>query len=275
MELFTNFSSISEIPDSKNQDMILTGKLSSGNIWYLVADGHGKNVVIDNLRKLDYSTIMENEKPFDTICTKINALPNTFNSGSTLSLVIISNHKISCYWRGDSTIKIWEGKDQIFESANHDDTNEAEMLRLSKLGISTKDGWAPKILSPDTLTMIPKKYFILDIDQSSGKIDQMNMTNCIGHNNKSQGETSEYHFTMKPSVEYTTIVASDGLWDIVAPDDNLPEFNNATSLCDFALDRWYKVWNYEFPGSETVKQTLGGRDDICAALWKGGTMNND
>ena len=275
MTLFTNSSSISELPDRKNQDLVLQGKRQNGDIWYLVADGHGKNVVINRLRELDYSEIMEHEKPITLIYNEINALPNTFNSGATISLVMITPTKISCYWRGDSTIKVWEGRDLIFESASHDDTHVKEMQRMHELGISTVDSWAPKILSPDTLTMVQKKYFVLDFHQSSGKTDQMNMTNCLGHNNKARGEPEEYHITMKPSVEYTTIVASDGLWDIVAPTDSLTDFNEASHLCDFALDRWQQEWHYEFPGSETVRQTLGGRDDICVALWKGGTMKND
>lgn len=275
MTLFTNSSSISELPDQKNQDMVIQGKLRNGNIWYLVADGHGKYEVINRLRELDYGTIMEHEKPIDIIYNDINALPDTFNSGATISLVMITPSKISCYWRGDSTIKVWEGSDKVFESASHDDTHVKEVQRMNQMGISTLDSWTPKILSPDTLTMVQKKYFVLGVDKISGKADRMNMTNCLGHNNKARGETEEYHITMKPSVEYTTIVASDGLWDIVAPEDQLTEFKEASHLCDFAVERWKQEWNYEFPGSETVKQTLGGRDDICVAMWKGGTMKND
>ena len=272
MEIFTKNSSISERPDVKNQDLIINGKLKNGSIWYLVADGHGKNTVISKLRNLDYCKIMENKDPVEEINKEINSLPNTFNSGSTISIVIISNEKISCYWRGDSTIKIWEDSKKIFESENHDDTNEKEVSRMKDLDVPTIDSWCPKIISTDTLTMIRKKYFVLDVEQSTGKVDQVNMTNCIGHNNKSYGKTQEYHITMKPSVEYTTIVASDGLWDIVAPTDNLQDFNEATDICHFALERWNQEWNYEFPGEETVKQKLGGKDDISVALWKGGTM---
>ena len=270
MSFTTIHTSTIETPASKNQDMVLTGKLPNGNIWYIVADGHGNNTVIDKLRSLNYLEIMLNGKPVDIIYEEINKITNTFNSGATISLVMISSTTISMYWRGDSTIKVWADNVQVFESENHDDSNAGEVERMNNMGIRKIESWAPKVLSGDTLTMVRKNYFVVGRDNNTGALDKLNMTNCVGHNNCALGNTDEHHIEMIVGVDYKVVAASDGLWDIVAPDDSINEYSSSTSLSDFAIMRWGQEWNYAFPGHPTVKNRLDSRDDIGVAMWVGG-----
>lgn len=273
MERFTSETSFADFPSANNQDMVIVGKKRNGDLWHLVVDGHGRNIVIDKLREMNYLDVMEAENPVDIIYDEIAKIADTFGSGATISVVIISEEKISCYWRGDSTIKVWKGDNEIFASENHDDSSESEVKRMSDRGVSTQASWAPKIISSTNLTMVQKNYFILDEKGATGVKDRVNMTNCLGHNNKTGGATSEHHINIVPGFTYTMVVGSDGLWDVIAPEDNLLAYDTATQMGEHSLMRWEQEWNYEYPGSETIISKLGSRDDICVALWKGGVLD--
>tara|TARA_Y100000591_G_C21772965_1_gene666599 strand:- start:312 stop:1148 length:837 start_codon:yes stop_codon:yes gene_type:complete len=278
MALFTEHSSTLETPSDKNQDFVSTCKTSNGDLWYMVFDGHGKDTVINYLRKLDFLNIMEKKNPVEEIDSCIKKLDDTFNSGSTMSLVKITPYKISCYWRGDSTIKVWENKNVIFESESHNSSNESEHSRMCLRGIATNDGWAIKVLNETTLTMEPSKYYILEhqIDNNGKqKVDALNMTNCLGHNNKTGGHIHEKHIELYPDKSYDVITASDGFWDMTCDKDDVLRYSDAIELTKFVKQRWEQEWIYTFPGSEDRKNTIPGRDDIGIAKWSGNVVHLD
>lgn len=272
MEITSMQTSILETSSGKGQDFVAQGKKTNGDLWYIVMDGHGKNTVIDALRKLDYIDIMEKDNPARAINDYVDKMGETFNSGATLSLVIISPKEIKCYWKGDSTIKIWSDKEEIFASKNHNMHNVDEVDRMKALGISTIDSWSPKVLGDATLTMVPAKYYVFNTiihDNGTPYNDILNMTNSLGHNGKTGNSISEACIYLEPDIKYTLVMATDGLWDMVHTDDKIYDFNDATKLTEFAKKRWAQEWIYVFEGYPDVIQTLPQCDDIAIAIWKG------
>lgn len=279
MSLTTINNSSLVIPESKDQDFVANGKLENGNLWYIVFDGHGTNKVINGLKELDLCSIMSTHAPCDIIEEKVREMGDTFNSGATMSIVIISPSAIKCYWRGDSTIKIWEDNILIFESADHNSSSVPEMERMKRMGINTVSANNLKIIDEKTITVVPSPYFIIDV-KTDGLIeglfgerrprnDQVNMTNCLGHNGRTGGFASINRTNMKEDKEYCVIAASDGVWDVMAPRENLSIYSNAADVASLARTRWRQPWTYEYPGYEPEITTMPEGDDIGVAMWKG------
>ena len=272
MEITSMQSSILETSSGKGQDFVAQGKKTNGDLWYLVMDGHGKNKVIDALRKLDYITIMENSNPARTINNYVDKMGDTFNSGATLSLVIISPTQINCYWKGDSTIKIWRDGKEIFVSENHNRDNASEVSRMTREGIMSEPAWTPKVIDDTTLTMIPASYYIFNtVIQDNGKVirDILNMTNSLGHNGMTGNSISEACIKLNKGATYDLVIATDGLWDMVHSQDKIHEFNDATSLTEFAINRWTQEWTYIFEGYPSEQKKIPSADDIGIVIWKG------
>jgi serine/threonine protein phosphatase PrpC len=281
MALCVSHTSVLETQATRKQDAVFTGKRSNGDVWYAVFDGHGGDTVIDAIRELDFLQIMDKENPAREISDIIGKLPDTFGTGATMSIVLISPTEIQCYWRGDSTIKIYKDGEEHFVSEDHSFQNATEMDRIKPLGIKTEPSWRTKILSPTSITMEPSPYFILDCIVGHGpfnrdKRDMTNMTNCLGHNNKLGDTIQEEVILTAPYSLYTIIIATDGFWDIVAPqDEHIPSIESALDLTDFALGRWEQDWTYEYPGSETCTRKLTPRDDIAVGIWRGQFVHLD
>lgn len=275
MSFITINDSTQVIPEKKDQDFVAHGKLNNGDLWYVVFDGHGKSTVINEIKELDYCSIMNAKRPFEIIEQKVDELGDTFNSGTTLAMVIVSIKTIKCYWRGDSTIKIWENGNLIFESKDHNRHNTSEMKRIESMGIETEYVNCPKIIDENTITVVQEPYFIVekkistDKDYFSPRYDKVNMTNCLGHNGKTGGFTCINRTNMKCDREYCVIAASDGLWDVMAPGENLSTFHNALDVAQHARKRWRQSWNYVYPGYDPIITTMPEGDDIGVAMWKG------
>ena len=74
---------------------------------------------------------------------------------------------------------------------------------------------------------------------------------------------------MQPGIYYTMVAATDGLWDMVHKEDKIHEFNDASSLTEFAIKRWTQEWTYVFEGYPSEQKKIPGADDIGIAIWKG------
>lgn len=278
MALTTINTSILETSCGKGQDFVAQGKKSNGESWYVVLDGHGTDKVINALRKLDYLTIMDSKDPASIIDKYVKNMGDTFKSGSTMSIVIISPYKISCYWRGDSTIKIWGDGVEVFASENHNSNNPSEVERMEMMGITTVDSWAPKIIDDKTLTMVSVPYYILHTttnDNGGILYDPLNMTNAMGHNGKTGGEISQAHIDLIPGKNYCMVAATDGLWDVLYDGDEIYKYGNAMDLTELATRRWKQEWRYVYPGSSDQITRIPKGDDIGIAFWKGETHHLD
>ena len=279
MALITNHSSILETPAIKGQDFVAQGKRQNGDLWYVVFDGHGKNTVIDTLRNLDYLTIMESADPATQIRKKINELDNTFKSGSTMSVVIVSPSKIDCYWCGDSTIKIWKDNVEVFASKDHNYKNPEEVRRMNDLGYTTVDDWTITVIDDKTLTMERAPYYIIESIVNEDDVtlnDTLNMTSALGHNGKTGSVISHSEILLEEGASYDMVAATDGLWDMVHPGDNINMYRDAMDITDFAKGRWKQEWCYRFPGYPDQMSSMNDQiDDIGIAVWKGSAYHVD
>jgi serine/threonine protein phosphatase PrpC len=267
MALTTNYIGVLETQIDKGQDYVLRGKKRNGNVWFAVFDGHGGNAVIDKLRSLDFNIIMEKPNPAHEIQKIITDMGDTFKSGSTMSIIIISDTTIKCFWKGDSTIKIYKNNNLHVTCDNHDSVNQREMARIEKLNIPTKMDWCMEILGKTRITMKPSPYFMLSARE--GVTDQTNMTNCLGHNGVLGDFIEEKTIELTPDDDFAVIVASDGLWDIVSPDDTDIPYMDCHELTEFAKERWMQEWCYEYEDHPTQMTKLGKGDDIAVGIWKG------
>ena len=273
MELITTHSSTLETQSEKKQDYVAHGKRSNGDLWYLVCDGHGGNKVIEHIRQLDLCNIMENSNPATLIAESVDKLGDTFNSGSTMTIAIVTPSSIRCMWCGDSTLKIWGDGREIFSTKNHDCTHAEEVKRLQDKNIETNEGWSIELIDNKALTMVKKQYYLFDKITSDGTnylYDKLNMTSSLGHNGKTGTIIEEDTITLCPGVNYTLVAATDGFWDMICKDDNINDMVSASELVGFSIKRWSQEWCYKFPGYEDQYSNIGNsRDDIGVATWRG------
>ncbi len=266
----TDYQGVLETQQDKGQDFTVRGKLRNGNIWFAVFDGHGTNTVIDTIRGLDFNEVMENANPALEIQNIIEKIPDSFRSGATMSIVIICEDRIRCFWKGDSTIKIYKNDEEHYVSKNHDSQNDDEAKRISEMDIKTVSNWRTEILGPSTITMVQSPYYSLSYSQEKGCWDQTNMTNCLGHNSHLGSFIEEKVIHLQPNEKYSVLLASDGFWDIVSKQDvHIPRMNDCHELTEFAKQRWKQDWTYEYPGHPSQVTKFEPADDIAIAFWKG------
>ena len=133
------------------QDFATHGETIAGTAKYIVVcDGHGKSLIINYLRSVDWKTLLEDPKFIEKLMADIEKIErdNPYecgNGGSTLSVVLYTENSIHCYWVGDSSIKIFEDGKLVFVSDNHDRHNRAEVKRISETcnmrGIERENVW--------------------------------------------------------------------------------------------------------------------------------------
>ena len=268
------------------QDIVRTGVRTDGSPWIMVADGHGKDLVTEALRGQNWDEVMNMKDYFGYIENMIMELGDTSGSGATMSTVIMAPDGFHCKWRGDSVIKILEDSTEVFSARPHNMHHEQEAMRMQSFAAEIQ-AYNILVLSPTELTMEPSNYYNVGtkINHSDKLVpDQIAMTNALGHNGGSGGIAEEEFIPKKEGVEYSVVVATDGLWDMICDDDvDLLVTSSAEELADIATNRWEQEWNYTYPNPrvykgtkledtiETKKQKMGAdqKDDIGIAVWRG------
>lgn len=274
------------------QDVVRTGIRADGSPWIMVADGHGKDLVTDALRAQNWDDVMNRDDYFGFIENMVMELGDTGGSGATMSTVIMAPDGMHCKWRGDSVIKIFQHDKEhhqpqcVFSARPHNMTHEQEAARMQSF-VDETPAFNILVLSPTELTMVPSKYYTIGtkINQHGRLVpDQVAMTNALGHNGGCRGVAEEAFVPMTAGAEYSVVVATDGLWDMMCDADaQLIATSSAEELVDIAMKRWEQEWDYTYPnprvykGTEledtikTSKQKMGAdqKDDIGVAVWRG------
>jgi serine/threonine protein phosphatase PrpC len=270
------------------QDIVRTGTRSDGSRWIMVADGHGNNTVTDALRGQNWDEVMNMEDHFQYIEQMVKDLGDTSGSGATMSTVIMAPDGFHCKWRGDSTIKIFENGTEVFSAMPHNQTHDEEAKRMSSNVVPDNKSFAINVLSPTELTMDPSNYYVVGTKKNrwgQEMSDNMAMTNALGHNGGSGGVAEEAFIPKTAGAEYSVVVATDGLWDMMCEEDtDILTTSTATELADIATARWGQEWDYTYPNPrvyrgtdqehtiQTSKQIMGKgqMDDIGVAVWREG-----
>lgn len=237
------------IATGNDQDFVETGfvkKTAKETFHYIVlADGHGKNNVIDKIKALKWPKILcnfEKDNIFKHLELNDN---NTPKSGSTLSIVKIYSDRIECFWVGDSTIKIFKNNEEFFVSKSHnqDNVEEFERIKKSDFYIGFTKAHKHEVIDENNITMIEDggRYFQFE---RNNIIEKINMTNSLGHNNVTGKFIQNKTILINNDDKYEVIVGSDGLWDMVISKDKINDMNSE-SLCKMAYGRWTQVWTYQ------------------------------
>ena len=233
-----------------------------GNIfdYILVADGHGNDTIINIIRNISWSQVLQNHHTIQEFINRnIPYDEKTLKSGSTLSIVKITEKGFHNFWIGDSKIMIWNNAsnsnifESIFESKNHDKNNSEEIIRIQEKRCCKQ---IIENISQPHIIEVPSK----ETNNNIGSISMMktaiifefmngtrlNMTRSLGHENIT-GNNLDYSFISRynPSIQYQIIIGSDGLWDMLTDHDSiylLPFIKNAKQLGDIILHRWYHKW---------------------------------
>ena len=220
---------------AKGQDLSLSGYSYDANgdfAYILVADGHGHGTFINILSSSDFS--WENVLRCQDEITMLSAINNQVyaliaekdydfsGDGTTLSIVkIYENTKtIKCYWIGDSQIRIYKNKQEVFKSKNHNYQNKKEQLRLSSSSdIHFNIKKVPSFQVVDNTVFTMKKFPQIHYFQNN-KCEKMMLTRSLGHNEllSPQFQTKTIIYTEHD--EINIIVASDGFWDIFPTNKN-------------------------------------------------------
>ena len=219
-------------------------------------------------------------------------LGDTSGSGATMSTVIMAPDGFHCKWRGDSVINIFHHNKEhqqqkcVFIARPHNMTHKEEVVRIRSFANETQ-AFNILVLSPTELTMVLSNYYTVGTKLNRhGDIvpDQIAMTNALGHNGGSQGVAEEAFVPMTAGAEYSVVVATDGLWDMMCDDDaQIIANSSAEELADIAMKRWEQEWDYTYPNPRTYKETelestivttkqkmeKEQKDDIGIAVWRG------
>ena len=257
-----------ELDTGKGQDMVRYGQFedgTNGNTWWMViADGHGRGKVIEEIRNMNWEEIIQDDNPLQPVISNIESMENTKNDGSTLSVVKISKDSAKCWWIGDSQIRIYKNNEPFWRSQNHNFSNESEMHRVIKNNMKMESSWTLHVLDDHRITMQPSKYV------HHTKDDIVAMTRALGHNNSSYGVFDYEEIKLDDTSKWRVLIASDGIWDIMFDaDESILAERSLHKVVELAVARWNQDWIYTWPGYPDSKQNISDQmDDIGIVMWE-------
>lgn len=242
------------IPAKKNQDFAGTGRI--GDTDYIFAfDGHGTNMVIDQIRKMNMDDIAVQPDPVWAVHMELQG--NTYRSGATMAFARIQNYKIETFNCGDSQVHVYVNGIQVHTSTPHTFTNLDEIKRTKCRVRSINPVKAPFPVS-DTV--------IRDVLSPVGRflnMEELVPSQALGHNDMTGLSPEKFTLNVQPTDHVRIVVGSDGFWDMLVD----PSTGTAKALTQEAHRRWNQTWTYE-SGGQSVRTDFGGDlDDVCVAIY--------
>ncbi len=256
----------------------------------MVCDGHGRDNVINYLRSLSEEYLLEVcqlSNPFDKLENDMENFMNTFDSGACISIVRTNNiDKLEVFWIGDTMTQVYKNGIKIAQTESHTGSNQSEYERKLNEGalFSTEMGMylLPEITNNPHITM---NKITRCVHNPKGFMNKecLQITRSAGHKafTSKPGENYGYmKINFDPSDDIKIITASDGVWDVIHPNENLSFMQDATDLVIYAAQRWCGDWNYIHhsehrckkckckKNNETIMSVQKGiaPDDISASL---------
>jgi serine/threonine protein phosphatase PrpC len=228
--------------------------------FIVLMDGHGVGRYVNEFHKQPWKEIIVHRSP-EQISTYLKnnvRHNNSFNCGSTLSIVKMFNNRIECMWTGDSEIVIYKDKQVVFRSLSHNCDNLVEHERLT--GHKNTQGVLsgnflmtrciksskPHVLTPTSITMKDSSCY----NHTNGFVSPL--TRSFGHINKIECDFDTHTIPIaKDDHTYKVVIASDGLWDMISDtveDTNMLITENAYRLAREGHRRWKQEWDYTWRG---------------------------
>ncbi len=234
----------------KGQDQTYSGEgvdQATGQKFFyiMVTDGHGKNDVIEILRSISTKTlsvILGNEKPVETLANYINMFSRSVGTGATMCLVKMYDDRIECINSGDSRAAVFKNGELVHFTTPHTCENEAEKIRLKTMN--------PYIVFTDvtTIAVINEKQIVgKHINYATWPDGQLlACTQALGHGKRTGYAPDRVIIPLEKGCTYQVSVGSDGVWDMVIPDDptDIARFATMTAkeAVDFVMGRWLQSW---------------------------------
>jgi len=259
------------------QDFVTHGKIEGEFDYLVVADGHGKGKITDLLSSptFDWDGIVKHDSA-TTVLASINKaillnVLNTYNDGSTLTIVKIFPKEIVVYWMGDSQAQI-KINDTHYKTKNDNAASVMKEIEEGTVSV-TKPHWSLNILNDTDVTVTEAYYFNL----LNG--EKLAMIRALGHEYNTVQTMHEMSLPIKLEDEVRILVATDGLWDVVYEPELLSKFPeyDAMDFTKLASDRWLQEWNYIVPSIfkdahgntyPTEKTKLDSADDVGVVVYK-------
>lgn len=245
----------------KKQDYVYVGKTIKNKDFSIVADGHGNSKVIDTIRRIQWKSILDHENIGESIYSFFPPHFKTTNSGSTLSIVLVSDNMISIYWIGDSTTKVYRNNKINFQTkvfrGNISPTRKIKKKNVKVLEIfDLSNKYVGKINRSKTCF-----YYLLPNN------DTLAMPHALGHDNSTGKKIKKKVIFMEENIKYTILSASDGLWDLTHENDEnvFIQAQSANDIGNIIHNRWHGVWLFNEYESSFEKDNI---DDIAISLIK-------
>ena len=267
------------VAGEKNQDFIKIGKYLNNYYWIVSCDGHGDDTFINLIKSLQWDIIMGKENSYEYLVHILRNSVNLYNdnSGSTLAMVKIFPNKIYTLTIGDSRIIMFKNNQLFYKSTPHNLQNKIEKERFKHHPGYKK---IVKKLFPIIISGVEQeinyiKYITFNKDVT------LNMTQSIGHKEITGYYPEHCCFFYNNMDKIKILVGSDGFFDMIVLDENLPESikdnddllrMNIDELIHKVQQRWEQEWIYywninnkhDFITTIFEKNTI---DDISLAIW--------
>lgn len=233
---------------NKGQDFFYIDNIDEHTYFCIIADGHGRNTVIDHVRYcINFKEIIESNditqklyEAFENIDTK--------SSGSTVIICIVTENieneskEIQFYYVGNSKIYLYENKKLIFNNTIHDIDNKKEMDILKKQNNVVID-------YTHKLCVLNDFMITLEEDQNASftfnNEDKISVTHCLGHNFKRKFlEYKKIKLSDDKSKIYKLILCTKGCSHLlnIHYDHETLLTKNAMQLGHFIKKRWNQDW---------------------------------
>ena len=261
------------IQATTNQDIAINGIAQDNSFQFIiVADNHGRGIhkfytknIINNI---DWTTFLLQDNWKQKLIEMTSNYEKTYKIGSTFTLIKIFPDKFEIDWIGDSSAKIYDENTLIWQTINHDNQNNREILRLCNNNFQVIDRWGIKTINPTTIKNIKAPIF-------KKNNNCVNMTRTLGHQGIFIDESFHFDNVIIPreqNKKYKCIVATDGLWDLTCDEDNIflrDMNNNADEIAQFAFKRWHQEWNHDNLSGNILKAKFpeNNIDDIGVSVW--------
>lgn len=237
-----------------------------------VYDGHGLNNCIDILRQINTTEIIRtNLEPELNIQQMIQCCEPKmpYDSGSTFSCAKIYSNRVECRSVGDSEIWVYKNGERVYNSPPHNWSNLEEQERIRSFAKPLHD-FIPTLLSPTKIRM--DRSHKIHWKKCSVQRLVFVPSQALGHRNITGLAAAVHTVLFEPSDTIVVIVASDGFWDMIIPEDKdiLCSATCAIELGNLAEMRWRQEWdfveNHDNP-DETIKNTFDDFDDIAVGIY--------
>lgn len=231
----------------KGQDFVTATKsvTTEGKpyVGTVLCDGHGTDNVINRIRELDHKDILDNADPIKNLHNSIQSRDTVYNSGSTCSIVRLFNDKVEFSYVGDSKSVMFINNELVYITAPHNLSNGSEVARLKKDvfkgPIPTVPSKGHRVVDSITIASVESPY----INFFGQKL--VNMTQCIGSRGITGFSPTYVTGPVRPGQKCKIITASDGLWDMLAPEEIQYLCHlNAKEIMNIATGRWSQQWVY-------------------------------